>query len=262
MLMSQGSKTSKRRRNRSSETPLWKLAGLGGVLVLVVVLVVVALSSRQGAASTYVKPTDAPSTVATDAPVAEPAAAFLGDSYTEGLGADSPSTSFPQLVAAAAGWTATIDGETGSGYLVEGIAADSEVYAVRAAALPADSQFVVISGGINDAETRRDDPDAFTDAVRSTLSAAGAAAPDAKLIVLAPFWPYGALDNNIQQMRDAVRDEAASAGATFIDPIAEGWQADTTGLLLEDGLHPNQAGYQQIADRLVASLTSSGIIAG
>mgnify|MGYP002623887115 CR=1 FL=1 len=40
------------------------------------------------------------------------------------------------------------------------------------------------------------------------------------------------------------------AGATFVDPIAEGWFVGRPELIGADGVHPTDAGHQYLADKI------------
>jgi lysophospholipase L1-like esterase len=43
---------------------------------------------------------------------------------------------------------------------------------------------------------------------------------------------------------------AGTIGATFVDPIAEHWFVGRPDLIGADGVHPNDAGHQYMADRI------------
>ncbi|ETB08755.1 hypothetical protein O980_21950 [Mycobacterium avium subsp. paratuberculosis 08-8281] len=46
------------------------------------------------------------------------------------------------------------------------------------------------------------------------------------------------------------RRRGRAAGATFIDPIAEHWFVGRPDLIGADGVHPNDAGHQYMADKI------------
>jgi len=53
---------------------------------------------------------------------------------------------------------------------------------------------------------------------------------------------------------------ARAAGATFIDPIAQGWFAGTSAqLFAADGVHPTDAGHGRQAALVAADLLRAGI---
>ncbi|MCX6473847.1 SGNH/GDSL hydrolase family protein, partial [Rhodococcus sp. (in: high G+C Gram-positive bacteria)] len=86
--------------------------------------------------------------------------------------------------------------------------------------------------------------------------------PDARLVIIVPTYvtpvPYDGYD----QFVSALRSYGESVAATVIDPVADGWYADVdlTTLKFEDGVHPNAVGNAVIAQKLVESLTASGVI--
>lgn len=65
-----------------------------------------------------------------------------------------------------------------------------------------------------------------------------------------------------EQFVSALRSYGESVAATVIDPVADGWYADVdlASLKFEDGVHPNAVGNAVIAQKLVESLTTSGVI--
>ncbi|HEU4674022.1 MAG TPA: hypothetical protein VFS32_14115, partial [Candidatus Limnocylindrales bacterium] len=56
-------------------------------------------------------------------------------------------------------------------------------------------------------------------------------------------------------LRDALRREASSVGAVFIDPIAGGWLAGSSIRYIgPDGLHPTNAGHRHLAQLVLDGL--------
>ncbi len=85
--------------------------------------------------------------------------------------------------------------------------------------------------------------------------------PDAKLLVIGPAWVGGISPPDVRANRDAVAAAADEVGATFLDPLDEGWFADPTELIGSDGVHPTHEGHRRmaslIAPRLEALLASA-----
>ena len=108
-----------------------------------------------------------------------------------------------------------------------------------------DVSAVVIFGSRNDMYAA---PDVVRMAAADTYAAVRSAAPDAVLVVVGPVWPGDAPPPEILTTRDMVRDAAAEAGATFVDPIDQGWFAeDPGGLMAPDNIRPSDAGHERIA---------------
>jgi lysophospholipase L1-like esterase len=51
-------------------------------------------------------------------------------------------------------------------------------------------------------------------------------------------------------IRDTLNSQADWAGATFIDPIREGWFVGRPDLIGPDGVHPNDAGHAYMAEKI------------
>lgn len=188
--------------------------------------------------------------------------AVIGDSYTGGSpegGKDA--NGWPQI---AEGWlkgqgvdtAMRIGFEGGSGYVHPG----NQRGGVFADQIPKvvnpDDRLVVVFGSRNDKGVPADQ---LTPAVHNTLTAARAAAPEAKLLVIGPPWLTANPPAEILQARDIVRSQAEAVGAVFVDPIAEGWFVDRPDLIGADGVHPNDAGHAYMADKiapLIAAQTS------
>ena len=58
----------------------------------------------------------------------------------------------------------------------------------------------------------------------------------------------------VLRIRDALRAQAVSHGATFYDPLIAGWFFGTPWLIGHDGVHPTDAGHAFLADRIALSL--------
>lgn len=118
---------------------------------------------------------------------------------------------------------------------------------------PTGADVVVVFGGYND---RLLEPGAVGDAATVTYGIIRAAAPDAELLVIGLQWPYmeviptGGVRSQVGPVREAIRTAALAAGATFVDPIAEGWFVDRPDLIGPDGVHPTDAGHRYLAEKI------------
>jgi lysophospholipase L1-like esterase len=61
----------------------------------------------------------------------------------------------------------------------------------------------------------------------------------------------------VREVRTAVAQAATTARLSFIDPLAEEWLQPPEGLFA-DPIHPNDAGYRELADHLVTALRLRG----
>ncbi|OZC50993.1 hypothetical protein CH286_05490 [Rhodococcus sp. WWJCD1] len=183
-------------------------------------------------------------------PDSVPVVAFLGDSYSQGIGASTNGKRWTTLVSAAMGWSELNLAEGGSGYTTSYLGQKTD-YSIKldviAAAQP---DIVVVSGGRNDYEAGTA---GITGAVASSLFAAvKAAAPNTEVIVTSPIWDSTEPPADFATLIDGVKSAAAQANALYLD-IGEPL-ADHPDMIDPDGLHPNDAGHRTIAGAALDAL--------
>jgi lysophospholipase L1-like esterase len=83
-----------------------------------------------------------------------------------------------------------------------------------------------------------------------TFQFARSIAPKARFLVIGPPWPTADPPEAVLRIRDALKNQAAVAGATFVDPIAEGGFVGRPDLIGKDGVHPTDAGHAYMADKI------------
>ena len=180
-------------------------------------------------------------------------AAFLGDSFTAGVGA-SQGGGYADLLVRNMNWQAKMFAQGGTGYTNPGQPAEKEtafperVPAVVAAA----PNVVIVQGGINDGS-----PQATAEAAEETFTALRAGLPQAKIIAVGPVVAPKFPASKVEPIRDVIAAAAAKHGVTFVDPIAEGWLANEQ--LFFDGVHPTQEGHAIIATKIREALAKNGI---
>ena len=175
----------------------------------------------------------------------------VGDSYTVGSAEGG---------VGAANWTAlvtadlqdvTLDvaAEGGRGYVSTGPAGGTFLDLLERA--EGDYDVVLVFGSRNDRasgpEVRRAATRAFT-LVESSW-------PDAELLVIGPPWVDEGPPAYVRTSRLAVQAAAGAAGATFVDPLAEGWFTGSARRYIgEDRIHPTNAGHEYLARVITPSL--------
>jgi lysophospholipase L1-like esterase len=184
--------------------------------------------------------------------VPRPVAAFVGDSYTTGwAGAGTGSRGWPAIVGAAHGWRVVNRAVAGTGFVNPGWTGQP-VRTRLASVVQARPGIVFVAAGHNDNRFGRRATGEAADAVLRRLRRA---LPDAVIVVIGPIWANGSPPASIRGIRAELRASAASIGARFVDPIRDGWFAGAAErFILDDGIHPSNAGHRRIAAFVLAAL--------
>ena len=130
---------------------------------------------------------------------------------------------------------------------------DSIFEDLTAHAVKSDDALVVFFGSRNDQGV---DLGLLAGKAHDTFDLAHLLAPSARLLVIGPPWPTADVPLNMLQIRDILGAAAAAAGAIFVDPIAEQWFVGRPDLIGADGVHPNDAGHQYMADKIAPLIRS------
>jgi lysophospholipase L1-like esterase len=178
--------------------------------------------------------------------------AVVGDSYTtgteEGGQGQNAWTNRTWLTLAHQGVQISPDvaSEGRAGYVVRGDHGSVFEDLTNRAVHP-DDALVVFFGSRNDEGA---DPLQMAGMAHDTFDLARHIAPAAKLLVIGPPWPTADPPFDVLYVRDALRSQAEWAGATFVDPIGEGWFVGRPDLIGPDGVHPNDAGHAYLAEKI------------
>ncbi len=188
-------------------------------------------------------PRGTPPAEESDAPVL----AFYGDRFTAGT---------PQGGLGPAGWPAIVSERLGAEGTPPHALADAGYVATSsfgggsfvtlAERLPEpDADVTIVFGSRNDYQAT---PAQITAAATRTFEIIRATAPQTRLLVIGPAWTDAAVPAELPPVRDAVRQAAAAADVTFIDPLVGRWFFDGVGLIGPDLIGPNDAGHAYLAD--------------
>lgn len=228
--------------------------------VVLVVGVLVACTQPGASSGPQTTPISSPTAPRTDdGQDSRPIAVFIGDSYTQGVGATSSDLRWSTLLAAEEGWTEVNLGRGGTGYVttsgVSGCGLEyCPSYPEMLAELPAEVDIAVIAGGQNDFTAWTNDHAAVTAAIDATLTGLREALPEARIIVVGPSTP-GEVVPTVTGMSAAVQRGAAGIAASFVSLIDP--PVLSAALLAADGAHPNDEGHKAIADRVAAGIAGS-----
>jgi acyl-CoA thioesterase-1 len=177
---------------------------------------------------------------------------IFGDSYTAGVGADVPtSQGYAYLVSGLTGWTVTVDGVGGTGYVNPGGA--NHTYQNRITATNYGDRFdmIVMQGSTND-----DGREGLSSAVALTVALVKSKYPHALIVLVGPVSFAGTPTVARPSVDSTLRASANAAGVAYISPIAQQWFTldSRTTLLNQTNFHPNAAGYRVYALKLVGAL--------
>ena len=221
----------------------WLLAGLGMVTALAVVTGCAAdgngtpVASDQGSAT-------------------GPTAAFYGDSYTLGTGASGPAKRWSTIVSAERGWNEVNPSVNGLGFVNKRDSRPGPDLVDQV--ISANPDIVMVTMGLNDNFSMPERADDIRAAITDDLTRLHEALPDARLIVVEPFWYADERPSSVERIIGWVRDAAAQVGADYI-PGASHWIEGHPEWMAGDGLHPNDDGYRALADRMDAELVKLGL---
>lgn len=212
-----------------------------------------------------------PSTVHVDraqaaAAATHPSVLFIGDSYTAGNG--SSELSYGCMAAVRLRWLCNLSAMPGTGYvsgnqfhrfIVSQYGGMSRSFVERIPHLAVEyrTEIVVLDGGRNDLFVPKD---SVFEAMTATIAAARQAWPKATIVFIRPRFlsePGDDLGFNDAFMAN-LRSQPGAAGVVFLDPINRLTSIDTSDMLADDGIHPNQRGELELADALLESLVADG----
>ena len=184
-------------------------------------------------------------------------AVFIGDSYTQGVGASRPESRWVSLVSGKEGWEPHNLGRSGTGYLAVG--APSECGHLKCLnyvktvplAVAAKPNFVFVSGGQSDFETFLKNPESVITAIDTTYASLRAGLPHTPIYAIGPS-TTGAVTKQILEFDAAVRNAAARVGATYVSLLQPNVIKPT--FIAADRAYVNDAGFAAIAERVEGSI--------
>ncbi|OBK25681.1 hypothetical protein A5634_26060 [Mycobacterium asiaticum] len=179
--------------------------------------------------------------------------AVIGDSYTTGtdeggLGANSwTARTWRTLTGPGLRIASDVAAEGRAGYGVPGD--HGNIFQdLTARAVKPDDKLVVFFGSRNDQDV---DPVLLAQRAQATLALARRLAPSARFLVIGPPWPTADVPLATLVIRDVLAGASWAARADFVDPIGDRWFVDRPDLIGRDGVHPNDAGHEYIASKMV-----------
>ena len=183
-----------------------------------------------------------------------PLVAFYGDSYTLGTGASAKDKRWSTIICSDRGWNEFNPSVNGLGF-VNNRTPDLDEPTQIIAAQP---DIVFVTMGLNDNFSYSFAAEDIHAAIDRDLSHLEAELPDARFVVVEPFWYTDDRPDSLGTIIDWVHDAADEIGADWV-PDASHWIEHHPEWMASDGLHPNDDGYAEIARRMDAALTTLGL---
>jgi len=191
----------------------------------------------------------------TPLPADAPVVAFYGDSYTLGVGASNASKRWSTIICGQRGWNEFNPSVNGLGFVRNRAANGVDLPALIVARHP---DIVVVTMGLNDNFSYSTAAAQIHRAIIDDLVGLKKQLPDARFIVVEPFWYTDERPHSLAVISGWVRNEAAAIGADYIAGASR-WIEHHPEWMADDGLHPNDAGYAHIAMKMDAALTGLGL---
>ncbi len=182
--------------------------------------------------------------------------AFYGDSYTLGTGASDPAVRWSTVICVKRSWSEFNPSVNGLGFINN--RSDFGEGDLPSMVIADDPDIVFVTMGLNDNFSYDYAADRIREQITADFERLTTALPDARFIVVEPFWYTDQRPESVEIIIGWVRDAAADIGAHYI-PGASHWVEGHPEWLAADGLHPNDAGYAEMAERMEVELANLGL---
>lgn len=187
-----------------------------------------------------------------------PLVAFYGDSYTLGTGASDQSERWSTVISEERGWREFNPSVNGLGFINHRDRFGEDSGDLPSLIIAERPDIVFVTMGLNDAFSYDREAERIHTQIDTDLHRLKDALPDARFIVVEPFWYTDERPQAIETIIDWVADAAADIGADTI-PGASHWIEGHPEWMASDGLHPNDDGYREMAKRMDAELERLGL---
>ncbi|OII43119.1 SGNH/GDSL hydrolase family protein [Plantibacter sp. MMLR14_011] len=187
-----------------------------------------------------------------------PLVAFYGDSYTLGTGASDPANRWSTVVSEERGWREFNPSVNGLGFVNHRDRFGDGSGDLPSLIIAEQPDIVFVTMGLNDAFSFDDAADRIHEQITTDLDRLRDALPEARFIVVEPFWYTDERPQSIETIIGWVADAAQEIDADTI-PGASHWIEGHPEWMAADGLHPNDEGYAEMARRMDAELERLGL---
>jgi lysophospholipase L1-like esterase len=184
--------------------------------------------------------------------------AFYGDSYTLGVGATSAALRWSTIICAERSWREFNPSVNGLGFVRNRRNfGDGDLPSQIIANAP---DIVFVTLGLNDNFGFAEESNQIRVQVSTDLEYLRLALPMARFIVVEPFWYTDDRPDSLSIITGWVKAAAEFIDADYIVGASH-WLEHHPEWMAPDGLHPNDAGYAQMAVHMDAALGALGLSA-
>jgi lysophospholipase L1-like esterase len=180
--------------------------------------------------------------------------AFYGDSYTLGTGATGFEQRWSTIVSAQRDWNEFNPSVNGLGFVRNRTPGND----LPTQVIDSKPDIVFITMGLNDNFAFDYAADEIKQAIADDFTTLKTALPDARFIVVEPFWYTDSRPGSVETIIGWVKDAAAVIDADYIAGASH-WIEGHPEWMAADGLHPNDEGYAEMAVRMDAELGKLGL---
>ena len=185
-----------------------------------------------------------------------PVVAFYGDSYTLGTGASDPALRWSSIISEQRGWQEFNPSVNGLGFVNH--RSDFDGNDLPELVIAQDPDIVFVTMGLNDNFSYDRRAELLRTTITDDLSRLRDALPDARIIVVEPFWYTDERHESVETIIGWVEDAAEGIDADWI-PGAISWldghhAGAEDSWMASDGLHPSDIGYGHMAEEMDAAL--------
>ncbi|MCU1437741.1 MAG: hydrolase family protein [Naasia sp.] len=187
-----------------------------------------------------------------------PLVAFYGDSYTLGTGASAENMRWSTNISGERGWREYNPSVNGLGFVNNRTRFGAASGDLPSLILAQEPDIVIVTMGLNDNFSYAARGDYIRKQIDADLERLSTGLPDARLVVVEPFWYTDDRPESVEVINGWVRDAAERIGADHIAGASR-WTEGHPEWMAADGLHPNDAGYAELTRRMDAELSSLGL---
>jgi lysophospholipase L1-like esterase len=180
--------------------------------------------------------------------------AFYGDSYTLGTGASDESRRWSTIICTGRGWQEFNPSINGLGFVRNREKWDD----VPTQVIANDPELLFITLGLNDNFAYDYAAAEIEKAIMDDFMRLRRELPKARIVVVEPFWYTDERPESVETIIGWVHDAAQAIAVEYIEGASH-WIEGHPEWMADDGEHPNDEGYAELARRMHEALDELGL---